>query len=65
MSGIDPAQVLPHQAVGEFHLIQEGLVLPLKTKRSLIQADQVPFDRIEQLAHETKGAEQRQLKLEL
>ena len=63
MSGIDPAQVLPHQSVGEFHLLQEGSVMPMKSKRSLIQADQVPFDRIEQLAHETKGQDQRQLKL--
>ena len=63
MSGIDPAQVLPHQSVGEFHLLQEGLVVPMKSKRSLIQADQVPFDRIEQLAFETKGQDQQQLKL--
>ena len=63
MSGIDPAQVLPHQSVGEFHLIQEGVVVPMKSKRSLIQADQVPFDRIEQLAYETKGQDQQQLKL--
>ena len=63
MSGIDPAQVLPHQSVGEFHLIQEGVVCPMKAKRSLIQADQVPFDRIEQLAHETLGNDEQQLKL--
>jgi energy-coupling factor transporter ATP-binding protein EcfA2 len=65
MSGLDPAQVLPHQSVGEFHLIQEGLVLPMKSKRSLIAADQVPFDRIEQLAAETKGQDAEQLKLAL
>ena len=63
MSGIDPAAVLPRQSVGEFHLLQEGLALPMKSKRSLIQADQVPFDRIEQLAAETKGQDQKQLKL--
>ncbi|KAB2848556.1 MAG: DUF853 family protein [Hyphomicrobiaceae bacterium] len=63
MSGIDPAQVLPHQSVGEFHLIQEGVVCPMKAKRSLIRADQVPFDRIEQLAHETLGNDEQQLKL--
>jgi hypothetical protein len=28
-----------------------------------VQAEQVPFDRIEQLAHETKGADEKQLKL--
>ncbi len=62
-SGIDPAMVLPNQTVGEFHLIQEGVVCPMKSQRSLIQADQVPFDRIEQLARETKGHDEKQLKL--
>lgn len=64
-SGIDPAQVLPRQSVGEFHLIQEGAVMAMKSKRSLIQADQVPFDRIEQLALETKGQDEQQLKFAL
>ncbi|MEL6746587.1 MAG: helicase HerA-like domain-containing protein [Pseudomonadota bacterium] len=54
-SGIDPAQVLPNQTVGEFHLIQEGDVTPIKSAMSLIKADQVPFDRIEQLAQQTGG----------
>ena len=62
-SGLDPAAVLPHQTVGEFHLVQEGLVRAIKAGRSLIQAEQVPFDRIEQLARETKGQDDRQLKL--
>ncbi len=62
-SGLDPAAVLPHQTVGEFHLVQEGLVRPMKAQRSLINAEQVPFDRIEQLARETKGQDERQLKL--
>ena len=62
-SGLDPAAVLPHQTVGEFHLVQEGLVRSIKADRSLIQAEQVPFDRIEQLARETKGQDDRQLKL--
>ena len=62
-SGIDPAMVLPNQTVGEFHLIQEGVVSAMKSERSLIQADQVPFDRIEQLARETKGHDEKQLKL--
>jgi hypothetical protein len=35
----------------------------MKAKRSLIRADQVPFDRIEQLAHETLGNDEQQLKL--
>lgn len=56
-SGIDPALVLPNQKVGEFHLIQEGTVKALKSQRSLIQADQVPFDRIEELGRETLGAQ--------
>jgi GTPase SAR1 family protein len=62
-SGLDPAAVLPHQTVGEFHLVQEGLVRSLKAQRSLISAEQVPFDRIEQLSRETKGQDERQLKL--
>jgi GTPase SAR1 family protein len=62
-SGLDAAAVLPHQTVGEFHLVQEGLVRSMKAQRSLINAEQVPFDRIEQLAHETKGQDERQLRL--
>jgi uncharacterized protein DUF87 len=62
-SGLDPAAVLPHQTVGEFHLVQEGLVRPMRAQRSLISAEQVPFDRIEQLARETKGQDEKQLRL--
>ena len=62
-TGLDPAAVLPGQTVGEFHLVQEGLVRSMKAQRSLIEAEQVPFDRIEQLAHETKGQDERQLRL--
>jgi hypothetical protein len=62
-SGLDPAVVLPGQTVGEFHLVQEGLVRPMRAQRSLINAEQVPFDRIEQLARETKGQDEKQLKL--
>ncbi len=62
-SGLDAAAVLPGQTVGEFHLVQEGLVRSLKAQRSLIQAEQVPFDRIEQLAFETKGQDEKQLRL--
>ncbi len=62
-SGLEPAAVLPGQTVGEFHLVQEGLVRSMKAQRSLIEAEQVPFDRIEQLARETKGQDERQLKL--
>jgi DNA helicase HerA-like ATPase len=62
-SGLDPAAVLPGQTVGEFHLVQEGLVRAMKAQRSLIEAEQVPFDRIEQLSRETKGQDERQLKL--
>ena len=62
-SGLDPAAVLPGQTVGEFHLVQEGHVRSMKAQRSLIQAEQVPFDRIEQLAHETKGQDEKQLRL--
>lgn len=63
-SGLDAAAVLPGQTVGEFHLVQEGLVRALKAQRSLITAEQVPFDRIEQLGAETLGQDgQRQLKL--
>ena len=62
-SGLDPAAVLPGQTVGEFHLVQEGRVRPLKAQKSLIMAEQVPFDRIEQLAGETRGQDERQLPL--
>ncbi len=62
-SGLDPAAVLPHQTVGEFHLVQEGLVRSMKAQRSLILAEQVPFDRIEQLANETQGQDEKQLRL--
>jgi hypothetical protein len=62
-SGLDPGAVLPGQTVGEFHLVQEGLVRPMRAQRSLINAEQVPFDRIEQLARETKGQDEKQLKL--
>lgn len=62
-SGLDPAAVLPGQTVGEFHLVQEGLVRPMKAQRSLIIAEQVPFDRIEQLSRETKGLDEGQLRL--
>jgi hypothetical protein len=62
-SGLDPATALPGQTVGEFHLVQEGLVRPMKAQRSLIAAEQVPFDRIEQLAAETRGLDERQLRL--
>ena len=62
-SGLDPAAVLPGQTVGEFHLVQEGLVRSLKAQRSLISAEQVPFDRIEQLAYETKDQDVKQLPL--
>ena len=62
-SGLDAAAVLPGQTVGEFHLVQEGLVRALKAQRSLINAEQVPFDRIEQLASETKGQDEMQLRL--
>lgn len=62
-SGLDPAAVLPGQTVGEFHLVQEAHVRSMKATRSLIEAEQVPFDRIEQLASETKGQDERQLRL--
>ncbi len=62
-SGLEPAAVLPGQTVGEFHLVQEGLVRSMKAQRSLIMAEQVPFDRIEQLSRETKGQDERQLRL--
>ncbi len=65
-AGLDPAVVLPHQTVGEFHLVQEGVVRAMKAHRSLIAAEQVPFDRIEQLAEKTRGRpgrEEKQLRL--
>jgi hypothetical protein len=38
-------------------------VRAIKAQRSLINAEQVPFDRIEQLAYETKGQDEKQLRL--
>ncbi len=52
-TGIDPVTVLPNQKVGEFHLIQEGAIKSIKAERSLIKAEQVPFDQIEELASDT------------
>ncbi|MEO1710955.1 MAG: helicase HerA-like domain-containing protein, partial [Pseudomonadota bacterium] len=62
-SGLDPVEVLPGQTVGEFHLVQERLVRPMRAHRSLIQAEQVPFGRIEDLAAETRGQDDVQLAL--
>jgi GTPase SAR1 family protein len=62
-NGLDPAAVLPGQTVGEFYLAQERLLRRMRAQRSLISAEQVPFDRIEQLAYETKGQDERQLRL--
>lgn len=64
-SGIDPIRVLPNQTVGEFHLIQEAAVRPMKSRMSLIRAEQVPFERVEQLARETKGHDAKQLRLDI
>ena len=64
-AGLDPARVLPNQTVGEFHLIQEAKVTAIKSNMSLIRAEQVPFDRIEQLARETRGNDATQLKLDI
>ena len=64
-SGLDPARVLPNQTVGEFHLIQEGKVHAMKARRSLVNAEQVPFDRIEQFARDTNKKTAAQLKLDL
>ncbi|MEZ5926380.1 MAG: helicase HerA-like domain-containing protein [Hyphomicrobiaceae bacterium] len=64
-SGLDPARVLPNQTVGEFHLIQEGNVRAMRSRRSMISAVQVPFDRIERLARETRKVEAQQLRLDL
>ena len=64
-SGLDPARVLPNQTVGEFHLIQEGKVHAMKARRSLVNAEQVPFDRIEQYAQNTNKKTASQLKLDL
>ncbi len=63
-AGLDPAHVLPNQTVGEFHLIQESRVRAIRSRRSLISADQVPFDRIELLARETRRQEAQQLRLD-
>ncbi|MGH1349504.1 MAG: helicase HerA-like domain-containing protein [Methyloligellaceae bacterium] len=65
-TGIDPVSALPNQKVGEFHLLQEGAIKSIKADRSLVKAEQVPFDRIEDLAadtalHPTKRKRKNQL----
>ncbi|MGI9380615.1 MAG: ATP-binding protein, partial [Methyloligellaceae bacterium] len=64
-TGIDPVSALPNQKVGEFHLIQEGTVTPIKSHMSLIEAQQVPFDRIEKLSSVTVNRPKKQLLLDL
>ena len=51
--------------MGEFHLIQEGTVTPIKSHMSLIEAQQVPFDRIEKLSSVTVNRPKKQLLLDL
>ncbi|MBF2002686.1 MAG: DUF853 family protein [Synechococcales cyanobacterium M58_A2018_015] len=47
---IDITSKLPNQQVGEFFLIHDGEVTSLKANRSLIQAEQVPLEKIQTLA---------------
>ena len=63
-SGLDPAAVLPGQTVGEFHLVQEGLV---RADEGAALADRRP-SRCRSTAssswpRETKGQDERQLRL--
>lgn len=51
---IDVASKLPTQQTGEFFLLREREVLPLKTERSLIDTRQVPEPTILQLARGTR-----------
>ncbi|MGI9386826.1 MAG: ATP-binding protein, partial [Methyloligellaceae bacterium] len=62
-TGIDPASALPNQKVGEFHLIQEGSVQPMKADMSLIKAEQVAFDRIEEFAAGTVTTKRKKKQL--
>jgi len=62
-TGIDPASALPNQKVGEFHLIQEGTVQPMKADLSLIKAEQVAFDRIEEFSASTVTTKRKKKQL--
>jgi hypothetical protein len=50
---VDMAARLPAQETGEFHLLREKEICALKTFPSLIVADQVPEERILELARRT------------
>ena len=63
-SGLDPAsRACQARPLANSISCRKALVRSMKAQRSLIEAEQVPFDRIEQLAHETKGQDERQLRL--
>jgi DNA helicase HerA-like ATPase len=49
-SSVDAAARLPGQGIGEFHLLQDKKVSALRAQRSLIVTEQLPDDRILELA---------------
>jgi hypothetical protein len=53
---VDVTNKLANQQVGEFYAIQAGEVTSLKAQMSLIRAEQVPLERIQELAAGNMGA---------
>lgn len=49
-SSVDVASRLPNQGTGEFHLLQEKKITSLRAHRSFVATEQVPDDRILELA---------------
>ena len=54
-SNFDVAAKLPQQSPGEFYLLREGRVTPVKAGRSLVETKQVPEEEILRLARERRG----------
>jgi hypothetical protein len=51
---VDPAARLPGQGTGEFHLLRGKEVVVLRSRPSLVRTEQLPEERILELAHTLK-----------
>jgi len=51
---VDFTAKIPHQATGEFHLIREGRVEPLKADASAMSTEQLADDELLRLAARTR-----------
>ncbi len=54
-SRMDVAAKLPGQGMGQFHLLREKEVCPLRTQPSLIATEQLPEEKILELARNRRG----------